>query len=235
MSGTESRGRSGEKDDQLERSTKKVKAAAGLVDDSVTNPVVIGDEHQGAIDGGQQQDSGAGGGAQRESMVKPPTGDFGPWMIAQSRKPRRNVNHVPKSRAPVNSGGGEKAGSRFSALAEEEHDLNLENDFSHEEREKEVETWAQGVYKASGSAAGPRVGANKIQKHPRKSTSVGPTNVPEKAVGTTNVMESNEHDPNKISALRNHHRANMVKEKSLYPILKLKLLICKLKEWSCKA
>ncbi|OMO79385.1 hypothetical protein COLO4_24458 [Corchorus olitorius] len=227
MSGTESRGRSGEEDDQLERSTKKVKAAAVLVDgqaqathsfkdammggkgsrllflmnwvlwnpmrvdESNANPVVIGDEQQGAIDGGQQQDSIASGGAQHEPTVNSPTRDFGPWMIAQSRKPRRNVNHVPKSRAPVNSGGGEKAGSRFSALAEEGQDLNLEEDISHEEREQET------------------------QKQPRKSTNVGPANVPEKAVGTTNVMESNAHDPNTNQALRNHHRANMVKEKSV--------------------
>lgn len=78
------------------------------------------------VDGGQEQGNAVGGGAQRAPTVNPSTWDFWPWMIAQSRKPRRNVNHTLKSRVPSNSGKGDNAGSRFAALAEEGEDLNLE-------------------------------------------------------------------------------------------------------------
>ncbi|OMO51807.1 reverse transcriptase [Corchorus capsularis] len=156
------------------------------VDESNVNPVENGVKQQGVTnDGSLQQGNIVGGGAQREPTVNPPTGDFGPWMIAQSRKPRRNVNHIPKSRVPLNSG----------------------------KDDREVEAWAQGVYKASGTSAGPKAGVNKAQKLPRKTINVGPSNVNKKAVDSNKAVGFKEVEAIRSSVHQSSLRVNAVIEK----------------------
>lgn len=46
-------------------------------------------------------------------------GDFVPWMIAQSRKPRKSSNPNPQSRATRSSGDGLYEGSKFPELTTE--------------------------------------------------------------------------------------------------------------------
>ncbi|OMO70373.1 hypothetical protein COLO4_28636 [Corchorus olitorius] len=142
---SETRGRSGEEDDQLQR-----------IDESKETPADGGDLNQRV---------GEGGDVVRENTVHPVAGDFGPWMIAQSHKPRKNLNPKPQSQVPVSAGDGTYGGSRFAALPTEGEDLNLDVDGDFNlERDRVVAAWANGVNK----------GESKAQKQVRNNPTVGP-------------------------------------------------------------
>ncbi|OMP06316.1 hypothetical protein COLO4_08201 [Corchorus olitorius] len=140
------------------------------------NPAEKGEGVAAAIVVDAQHPVAAHGGGQCEPTVYLPTGDFGPWMMVQPRKSRKPANQIQKSRTPFMAGRGDKEGSRFSALAEEGGNLNLEEEnIPYKERDQVVEAWARGVYNTSKGSSGPGSGTNKAQKQLRRAVNPGPT------------------------------------------------------------
>lgn len=86
---------------------------AGIRGPCVFCPPIDESKEAQAEEGGEEQGAAVDGGGARESTVHPNVADYGPWMIAQSRKPRPNSNPNPQSRPPIVSGDGVHDGSRF--------------------------------------------------------------------------------------------------------------------------
>ncbi|OMO89798.1 hypothetical protein COLO4_19592 [Corchorus olitorius] len=179
MSESEVQRRSGEEEDQLERSTKKVKAVDGQADGQAPARVSFRDammgERAACLDrydefGSLENDevlisvtqkdgwphgAAGGDGEAREPTVHPNATDFGPWMMVQSHKTRRNPNPNPQSQTPIVSGRGDNDGSRFAALAEDG-----DNEVETVEREAEVENWVNAIPR---SAQKPKMKAKHVE------------------------------------------------------------------------
>lgn len=183
------------------------------------NPAEKGDET--AANGDVRHSDAAQLGGHREATVNLTTGDFWPWILVQPRKPRKSSNQNQKSRTPLMAGRGDKAGSRFSALAEEGEHLNLPDENSlNEERNQIVEAWEKGVYNnTSKGSVGPGVGAFKALRQPRRDVNFGPRTAVQKNADLPKASGSRGPDAAKrTSVYRSKSRVSLAEHDTVEPV-----------------
>ncbi|OMP11098.1 hypothetical protein COLO4_04039 [Corchorus olitorius] len=172
---TGSRERSGEEEDNLARSTKKVKARE--TKDDQPHPrlsfkeATVGNSRNFDEFGSLESDEGhkaacpyfpdeAEGEKQKEAEEpvmaadeervqekekNVHAGDFGPWMIAESRKSRRPVRVNPQNRRDAHPVDRRNRGSRFAALSPTDLGDNVDPNLEEENRVETVKAWASGI------------------------------------------------------------------------------------------
>ncbi|OMP01056.1 hypothetical protein CCACVL1_03183 [Corchorus capsularis] len=135
---------------------------------------------------------------EQQKQVNERVGDFGPWMIAESRKTHRTPKNNPVNHGTAYQKPNQGSGSRFKASYQGE-DINDQVDLEEvQERDNTVQAWANGV----------RVGSAKSNDRAQKAQ------VPAKTQHVTKmyvqVTNSKAHEGSRSSSAAATHKAQIV-------------------------